>query len=850
MVERTPENVWAEIRHGARGLAASQEPVRTLSEGVSNVITGVGIDSLTRRSDERHTDQDSKVAAGDIHKVWKELAGTGESSGQGTLRLAFALVGRQIQGVQFEDGRLRVVDRELATRPWAPTGPGDGPDWGYDGTPLSFQAVLQRVLSLQSQWSKDNTPPMAERGLLIRRHGVRLLAELLPAVQPSDRAWQVEGRDSTGLKSRVPWIRIYSSDLSPSATVGWYVVYLIAADGSTSYLALGHGSTSKDSGTFRARPAEELADEVSWAESVLTDEADDRLVTRIALKDPGLGAGYERGTVFAYEYPANEVPTDAELVTDLRAMLRRLETIYDHLPQPAQSPEQPLSTGRPPLSDPAAFIAWMRTQYGPDLVPSRAEAEEHARQSLATAAGHMDMDEAVELGRLFNTGRWAGAERFNRFSPAFVGAVMARLIEPVDQFNEWTARIWQADDAEALQAVAAILANPTVLSGAGRSYPTMLMYLRDPQRYAIWLSITEKGLKALSAYSAPPAQTPLIDQYGSYCAAVRAFAETYGLAPQEIDAILAAAARAEGEDKKLLGELTVLSSEEATQETPQSTVTLEEVAATTFLDIDTLEEWVNLLRNPRKRQAIFYGPPGTGKSFVAKQLARHIAGDGGHVTTMQFHPSFSYEDFMEGLRPDVTASGVLRYDVRPGLFRQICSQAAESSRPFVVILDEMNRADLGSVLGELMLLLEYRGARYTLPLPYSQDLFHVPENLIVFGTMNTADRSLALVDFALRRRFHAIRMPPRREVLRRFLDSREETDDLPLRFFDLVQEHVADADFAPGHSYWMVNDLSAANLYRVWTYELRPYLAEYWFEHHSRLDELDNAVSQLINAQA
>jgi len=215
------------------------------------------------------------------------------------------------------------------------------------------------------------------------------------------------------------------------------------------------------------------------------------------------------------------------------------------------------------------------------------------------------------------------------------------------------------------------------------------------------------------------------------------------------------------------------------------------------------------------------------------------------VSIVQFHPSFSYEDFIEGLRPSVEGDG-LKYEVRAGLFMEFCQCAAQASdETFVYIIDEINRADLGSVLGELMMLLEYRGQ--SIRLPYSQKAFKVPENVVVLGAMNTADRSLALVDFALRRRFHAIPMPPDRSVLERYLTTRVENTVPALKMFDMVQKRVGDDGVAPGHSYWMSGDLSSDDLDRIWRYELRPYLKEYWFENRAELQLLDDDIATLLS---
>ncbi len=169
---------------------------------------------------------------------------------------------------------------------------------------------------------------------------------------------------------------------------------------------------------------------------------------------------------------------------------------------------------------------------------------------------------------------------------------------------------------------------------------------------------------------------------------------------------------------------------------------IEDVAEHCYLPPETVEDWVSAL-NGRMRQGMFYGPPGTGKTFVATELAHHLASSPDNIVLVQFHSSYSYEDFIEGLRPETVGdSGTIRYTVRPGLFQELCTRArAALDETFVLIIDEMNRADVAAVFGELLLLLEYRSERSVI-LPYSQRRFSIPENVIVLGTMNTADRSL------------------------------------------------------------------------------------------------------------
>jgi 5-methylcytosine-specific restriction endonuclease McrBC GTP-binding regulatory subunit McrB len=182
-----------------------------------------------------------------------------------------------------------------------------------------------------------------------------------------------------------------------------------------------------------------------------------------------------------------------------------------------------------------------------------------------------------------------------------------------------------------------------------------------------------------------------------------------------------------------------------------------------FLPEAELIEISDLLRT--KRNLVLQGPPGVGKTFVAKRLAFLLMGrrDTSRIETVQFHQSYSYEDFVQGYRP-TEAGGFKRKD---GLFVRFCRQAAAGAGPAVFVIDEINRGNLSKILGELMLLIELdtRGPEWAVSLAYAQDgeaRFSVPENVHLIGTMNTADRSLALVGHApvsvrLRRSISSIR---------------------------------------------------------------------------------------------
>ena len=201
-----------------------------------------------------------------------------------------------------------------------------------------------------------------------------------------------------------------------------------------------------------------------------------------------------------------------------------------------------------------------------------------------------------------------------------------------------------------------------------------------------------------------------------------------------------------------------------------------ETAADLLMDRAELQKIADLLWE--RHQVIFYGPPGTGKTYLAKALARHLTDDGA-VRLVQFHPSYTYEDFFEGFRPKSADEGTstLTFELTPGPFRLFAEAAKDNpTTPYILIIDEINRANLAKVFGELYFLLEYRDE--AISLQYSpKEEFTLPPNLFLIGTMNTADRSISRIDTAMRRRFAFIeldpRIPPVQGLLARWLASRD-----------------------------------------------------------------------------
>lgn len=239
-----------------------------------------------------------------------------------------------------------------------------------------------------------------------------------------------------------------------------------------------------------------------------------------------------------------------------------------------------------------------------------------------------------------------------------------------------------------------------------------------------------------------------------------------------------------------------------------------------------LARWVRAVE--RKGQAVFYGPPGTGKTYVAERIARHLVGGGdGFVETVQFHPAYGYEDFVEGIRPR-TEDGQLQYPLEPGRLLQFCAEAEGREGRCVLVVDEINRANLSRVFGELMYLMEYRDRGVTLA---SGQPFSIPANVRILGTMNTADRSIALVDHALRRRFAFVRLWPDFDVLRGY--HRARGTGFPVGalvgVLEALNEQIGDPHYAVGISYFL-DEALGERVEDVWRMEIEPYLEEYFFD--------------------
>ena len=282
-------------------------------------------------------------------------------------------------------------------------------------------------------------------------------------------------------------------------------------------------------------------------------------------------------------------------------------------------------------------------------------------------------------------------------------------------------------------------------------------------------------------------------------------------------------------------------------ETPLNTYTKEDFLADVYINEKQYDTLVGLLR--KKRNVIMQGAPGVGKTYAAKRLAYSMMGvkDPERVQLVQFHQSYSYEDFVEGFRPSSTG---MNFEIKKGAFYNFCKKASDDKEnEYFFIIDEINRGNLSKIFGELFMLIEADKRGNDIQLLYSSDKFSV------IGMMNTADRSLAMIDYALRRRFAFFEMKPafESEGFREYQYGLENN-----KFNKLIDcvislnQRIADDDslgegFCIGHSYFCdIEEIKENTLTDIVEFEIIPLLKEYWFDEPSKVKEWSDRLRSAV----
>ena len=282
-------------------------------------------------------------------------------------------------------------------------------------------------------------------------------------------------------------------------------------------------------------------------------------------------------------------------------------------------------------------------------------------------------------------------------------------------------------------------------------------------------------------------------------------------------------------------------------EAPVNSYTKDDFLDEVYMTEARYDELIGVLRN--KKNIILQGAPGVGKTFAARRLAWSMLGekDDSRIEFVQFHQNYSYEDFMMGYKP--VEDG---FELKTGIFYRFCQKAAnQPDKDFFFIIDEINRGNVSKIFGELLMLIEggYRGVKTTLA--YNGLPFAVPKNLYIIGMMNTADRSLAMIDYALRRRFSFFEMAPGfdSEGFTQYQNSlnNDTLNELISKIKDLNEEIVRDKSlgrgFCIGHSYFCGRDVCTDEwLHSVVDYDILPMLREYWFDDVDKLQRWENIL--------
>lgn len=291
---------------------------------------------------------------------------------------------------------------------------------------------------------------------------------------------------------------------------------------------------------------------------------------------------------------------------------------------------------------------------------------------------------------------------------------------------------------------------------------------------------------------------------------------------------------------------------ETKKEEKEDGFSVDKILSDVFVGKDEFLNIVDILST--KKNIILQGSAGVGKTFIAKKIAQCLQEDYGEerIEMIQFHQSYSYEDFIQGYRPSKDS-----FELRNGIFFEVCEKAKEDdSSPYFLIIDEINRGNLSKIFGELMMLIEAdkRGEKNKIKLAYSSDSdFYIPDNLYIIGTMNTADRSLTIVDYALRRRFAFIKMKPNfGDQFESFLRKK----GLPIEIIETVRSKmntlngiVLEDDslgegFEIGHSYFCSFKSGDHKKWynNVIKYEILPLIEEYWFDDQELVQQYKNLM--------
>jgi hypothetical protein len=654
------------------------------------------------------------------------------------------------------------------------------------------------------EWLLDHYPPMRQRPYGGNDELDRMFATLADTLglAPSRRL-AVEWSYGKGKWAAVPWLAIMDPRSTTTTQRGIYVVFLFRADGSGVYLALGQGITevTREEGVTKGH--EQLrARSASIAASIAVDAARRGFETSSPMdlrSDLPRPKAYEHGAIAHKLYGRDTLPSDEQLRADVDFLLDAYARILDAATSSAKA-QGPRRTWLMALGESARYLEPL---YAGGLI-------------------------GIGWNYLGDLTAYASQEAIAEAMRDHDGVQGSRRNDALACYN-FAKQMKQGDRVFIKRGTETIL-GAAIVSGDYRFDPE-----REDYHHVREVEWTHKGNWTIPGL--PVKTLTEFTPYADFVVQIEALLD--GRAP--------APARPVVEPQEELRAYAV-----------------EDALDGLFIPRESVERLIQVWR--AKKNLILQGPPGVGKSFIARRLAYVLMGkeDPSRVQLVQFHQSYAYEDFIQGFRPG-TGGG---FELRDGPFLEFCRRAHDDPEAsFVFIIDEINRGNLSKILGETLMLLEAdkRSSEWAVSLAYANKdapRFHVPPNVNVLGLMNTADRSLAVVDYALRRRFAFATLEPgiSNPAFRAHLIRSGVTESVASRAVSLIGElnEAIGADtvnlgpgFRIGHSFFCrppgLGEDSDAWWRAIVETEILPLLEEYYFGHPSGPATLEDWSERLLS---